>query len=116
MTQGSSRNPRARLQREMRRSIQKSGQQRHPESRTTPNTLKGAGRRVGRGWPVLTQPQHPLPVGLVLQPLPLVDGAIPVVHLSPAAPLPTAPLTLVALAAGVEHRPVALDGSTKMAG
>lgn len=109
MTQGSSRNAGARLQWERPCSTQKSGWQGYLESSTTPNTLKGAGREPGCGWPVLTQPQHPQPAGLVLQPLPLIDGPVLVVHPPPAAPLPAAPLALVVLPAGVKRHPVALE-------
>lgn len=72
----------------------------------------------GAGWvsSVLTELQQALPVGLIHQPLPLVGGAILVVHLSPAAPLAVAPLALVELPVGVKERPPALDSSTDMAG
>lgn len=110
-TQGS--NPGARLQWERPCSTPKCGRQGYLESSTTPNTLKGAGRGPGRGWPVLTQPQHPQPAGPVLQPLPLVDGPVLVVHPSPAAPLPAAPLALVVLPAGVKRHPVALDAAQR---
>lgn len=67
------------------------------------------------GSQVLTQAQHPLPARPVCQPLPLVGGAVSVAHPTPAAPLPAAPLALVALPAGVEHRPVALHSSRGVA-
>lgn len=60
---------------------------------------------------VLTQAQHPLPAWPVCQPLPLIGGAVSVAHPTPATSLPAAPLALVALPAGVEHRPVALRSS-----
>lgn len=91
---------------------QKPGWQSHAESSTTPTSSEGA------GWvsSVLTELQQALPVGLIHQPLPLVGGAILVVHLSPAAPLAVAPLALVELPVGVKERPPALDSSTDMAG
>lgn len=75
--------------------------------------LSGTGRgqeALGRGFMggALTQPQHALPVRLVVLPLAFVDVSVVVVHASPPAALVATPLTLVILLGSEKLDPIAL--------
>lgn len=56
----------------------------------------------------LTQPQHALPVRLVVLPLAFVDVSVVVVHASPPAALVATPLTLIILLGSEKLDPIAL--------